>query len=114
MGKRKIVTVLLASSFILFGFSSERHNNVNVCFGAYSKGYYSLKASRQHNSIRSLIDNRKYDQAEKIALDLLKRNPGDNSARALLGKVYSDQYKLDAAYREYTKVLANDVNRFNI
>lgn len=71
-------------------------------------GPFSGRVSKNHLKIEKLIEKGRYDQALKDINKILKDNPDDLNARAYLGSVYSAQYKLGAATREYGKVLAKD------
>ncbi len=71
---------------------------------------YSAKISRNYSVIQNLIRRKKYKAAEQKALKILKDRPYDERARLYLGQIYLDQYKLDAAKREFKRVLSKNPN----
>ena len=66
---------------------------------------YSAKISRNYSKAENLIEIGKYVEAEAYVNKLLAKNPDDLQAKAYLGEIYSVQYKLDAAEKEFKKIL---------
>ncbi len=69
---------------------------------------YTGMVSKNHLIIESLIEKGRYEEAIVKVKEILDDNPDDLNARAYLGSIYSIQYKLDAATREYKRVIEQD------
>ena len=71
---------------------------------------YSGRVSKNYLKIEKLIEKGKYHEALAEIIKILNNNPDDLNAKAYIGSVYSAQFKLDAAKREYQKMLEKDPN----
>ena len=69
---------------------------------------YSARVSKDYTMIEKLIEKGKYKDALEKVNRILDKNPNDLNARVYLGSIYSVQFKLDAAKREYLKILRED------
>ncbi|MDD3150232.1 MAG: tetratricopeptide repeat protein, partial [Candidatus Gastranaerophilales bacterium] len=83
---------------------------ISLCNTSFSAGnnVYTSKVSKTYVQIDKLIEKGKYDEALLKVNEMLAENPDNLQARTTLGNIYSAQYKLDGAYREYIKVLKQD------
>jgi len=95
MLKNKIYVYTLTALIIAFSSSN---------FQA-SAETYSVKINRNYSKAENLIELGKYGEAESYVTRLLSNNPNDIQAKAYLGEIYSDQYKLDGAEKEFRKIL---------
>lgn len=80
-----------------------------ICYNANAEPYTGL-VSKNYVYIENLIEKGRYFEAQEKVMEIFDENPDDLNARAYLGSIYSAQYKLDAATREYNKVLEMDRN----
>lgn len=71
---------------------------------------YKAKITKNYTEIDSLIDQKRFQEAKAMCDARLNADPSDTKARALLGDIYSKQYKLDAAKAEYLKILEKNPN----
>lgn len=78
-----------------------------IGYSAFAKPFTGL-IRKNYVIIENLIEKGRYSEAEIKIKEILDENPEDLNARAYLGSIYSNQYKLDAATREYEKVLEKD------
>ena len=98
MKKTKLTAVCLLSILaISVGFQPSSYAKV-----------YSGKIVKNNAKVEALIDSGKYAEAQKQCEEALAKNTNNHAARVQLGSIYSNQYKLDAAQRELTKVLEKD------
>ncbi len=75
-----------------------------VNYTAFAESY-SGRISKNYLKIEKLIEKSKFDEALENINAILGDNPDDLNARAYLGSIYSAQFKLDAAKKEYLKIL---------
>ena len=73
-----------------------------------AKPVIAAQVSKNVSQIDELLSQGKYSEAQKQAEDVLAANPNDLHARVRLAKSYASQFKLDAANREYSKILEKD------
>ncbi len=76
---------------------------------AFAKTYSGI-ISKNHLKIEKLIEKGRYHEALAEITKILRNNPNDLNAKAYMGSVYSAQFKLDAAKREYREILKKDPN----
>ncbi|MDD3014457.1 MAG: tetratricopeptide repeat protein [Candidatus Gastranaerophilales bacterium] len=100
MNKLKLSAVLVTAS-ILISFTS--------AYSAENK-QYAGQISRNITQIEDLINHNKYNEAQNLCNEILKQNPNNTEARVQLGSIYSAQFKLDAAIREFSKILEKNSN----
>jgi len=100
MNKLKLSAILVTAS-MLISFAS-----------AYSieNKPYAGQISKTVTKIEDLINQNRYNEAQNLCNDILKKNPNNIDARVQLGSIYSSQYKLDAAVREFSKILEKNPN----
>jgi len=96
MNKQKLVL------FLIFSFIFLSQN----CFAQTISG----KVTRFYSKTETLINSGKYNEAEVYVQNLLEKNPNDMRARGYLGEIYSAEYKLDAAEKEFNQILEKNPN----
>jgi superkiller protein 3 len=101
MNKLKLATILVSAS-ILISFATT---------AAYSGNKsYTIQISKNITQIEDLINQGRYNEAQNYCNEILKKNPSNIEARIQLGNIYSKQYKLDGAIREFSKILEKNPN----
>jgi len=96
MNRLKFTSVCVATSLL-----------ISISAGsAYSQNKtYSGQISKNFTQIESLITQGRLNEAQNICNNLLKKNPNNIDARVQLGNIYSAQFKLDGAIREFSRIL---------
>ena len=85
----------------------------NPVFSA-DKNIYNLEVSRTFERIDNLVDAGNFREAESTVQNLLNQDPKNVKARAALANIYSEQYKIDAAFRELKKAMEIDPNSSDV
>lgn len=96
MNSNKKLAITLGLSAVLLA------NAVSVMA---TEDVYHAEISKTYSEVTNLVKKKKYKSAQKILKDILAKDPNNHEARAMLGGIYSKRYKLDAAYREFSKIL---------
>ncbi len=101
-----------SKKFLALAFSTLIITGLHYCTPAVearsSGKIYNAKISRNYSVIQNLIRRKSYKTAEQKCLSILKDRPHDQRARLYLGQIYSEQYKLDAAKREFKRILSRN------
>lgn len=106
-----LILLFLIPSFNLFS------QNAGDALGLYREGLYKEAIEQTRKEIRinpknmdartiqtwSLISMKKYEEAEKVAIESLEINPQDARIIEILGEAYFYQNKLDPALKEFSK-----------
>lgn len=82
-------------------------NTILVSNGEGDKTYQA-SISKSYTKVTQLVEKRQYKKAEEILREILMQNPNNVDARSMLGGIFAQKYQLDAAYREFSKVLEID------
>ena len=102
MNKRKFLPLCLSASLVFVFF------NANISSMAQQNYSLSGQVSRTSTYVEGLIKDGKYSEAQAFCEKELQRNPNNHAVRVSLGNVFSKQYKLDAAMKEYQTVLSKN------
>lgn len=97
-------TILLSANCVSISYAAPTTSQKIIT----SKPTMSAQVSKNVSQIDELLSQGKYSEAQKQAEEALATNPNDLPARVRLAKSYASQFKLDAANREYSKVLEKD------
>ncbi|MFA6989067.1 MAG: tetratricopeptide repeat protein, partial [Candidatus Gastranaerophilaceae bacterium] len=107
MYKKQYLSLMLSITFCLSAAS------FNPAF-SIDKNIYNLEISKTYEKIDNLVDLGSFKEAENMAQSLLSLDPNNVKARAALANIYSEQYKIDAAFRELKKATAIDPNNSDV